>query len=469
MPVGEFSIPNSGGITEDHVYQAIGNFSKVIGRHTLKFGASYNWRQFFTNTTNPMNGSADFDTRLTSLPSISNSGESFASMLLGAPVAMRRALGNTYVIAHSAFQSYYAQDDWRVSSKLTVNLGLRYEFNQPAYADNDQIGNVFTVRDPQTGKYSAEFLWAATNPLTGAPPRQLEFGRALQAPDHTNFAPRVGIAYQVTPKTVVRSAFGIFYDSTFFQELQDKRKFYPFTQQQLISPNTGQIPDLFITDAGPAFSSGIGGWPQDPHKRTPYSQQWNLTIQRQLMNDMSLDVGYVGAGNRHQIGYTTFNQALTPGPGSVDPRRLLNNVPGLADLDGGANLFTSNYHSLRTNLVKRFSNGLQFDTSYTWGKILTTQSSLAEEIAQNQFDRHADYGRASYDIRHIFQAAYVYELPFGKGKKFGASWSAAENLLLGGWSVEGITRLETGNAGQRHHWRRCGQHREVRPAAECTP
>jgi hypothetical protein len=116
----------------------------------------------------------------------------------------------------------------------------------------------------------------------------------------------------------------------------------------------------------------------------------------------------------------------------------------LADLDTGVNLFTSNYHSLRTNLVKRFSNGLQFDTSYTWGKILTTQSSLAEEIAEDQFNRHADYGRASYDIRHIFQAAYVYELPFGKGKRLGGSWSAAENMLLGGWSVEGITRLETG-------------------------
>ena len=116
--IGEFSIPNGGGITEDHVYQAIGNFSKVLGRHTLKFGATYNWRQFFTNTTNPMNGSADFDTKLTSLPSISTSGESFASMLLGAPIALRKALGNTYVIAHSAFQSYYAQDDFRVSSKL---------------------------------------------------------------------------------------------------------------------------------------------------------------------------------------------------------------------------------------------------------------------------------------------------------------------------------------------------------------
>lgn len=162
------------------------------------------------------------------------------------------------------------------------------------------------------------------------------------------------------------------------------------------------------------------------------------------MNDLSLEVGYVGSGNRHQIGYTTWNQATSPGPGPVDPRRLLNNVPGLADLDGGVNLFTSNYESLRVSAVKRFSSGLQFNLNYTWGKVLTTQSSLAEEIDQNQFNRHADYGRASFDVRHAFQAAYVYELPFGKGKHYGGGWPTPVNLLLGGWSMEGITRIETG-------------------------
>src|SRR5262249_35009211 len=132
--VGEFTIPQGGSITEDHVYQAIFNFSKVISRHSLKFGFSYNWRQFFTNTTNPMNGSADFSTALTSQPGNSNSGEAFATELLGTPTAIRRALGNTFTQARGNFLNSYAQDDWRVSNKLTINVGLRYEFNQPAYA-----------------------------------------------------------------------------------------------------------------------------------------------------------------------------------------------------------------------------------------------------------------------------------------------------------------------------------------------
>jgi hypothetical protein len=442
---GEFSIPNNGSVTEDHVWQATVGFSRVMGGHSLKFGGTYSWRRFFTNTENPMNGQADFDSRLTSQAGVANSGEGFATMLLGTPSgSIRRALGNTYTQALGDFQGWYGQDDWRVNSKLTINFGLRWEYNQPAYAANDQIGTLLRVRDPNTGQYSAIFLWAGSNPLTGAGPNQMGLGRALQAPDKKDFAPRVGLAYQIDRKTVIRSAYGIFYNSTFFQELQDKRKFWPYTQQQLITPNTGTTPDLLITDPGPPFSSGIGGWPQDPYKRTPYSQQWNFTVQRQLMNDMTLDVGYVGAGDRRQIGYTQWNQALTPGPGPVQDRRLLNKVPGLADLDGGLNTFTSNYNSLHVDAVKRFSNGLQFDANYTWGKVLTTQSSLAEEIAQDQYSRHNDYGRASFDIRHIFQASYVYELPFGKAKKWGANWSRPVNAAFGGWSLEGITRLETG-------------------------
>ena len=442
---GEFSIPNNGTITEDHTWQAIASFSKVVGGHSLKFGGSYNWRHFFTNTENPMNGSADFDSRLTSQQGVANSGEGFATMLLGTPSgSIRRALGNTYTQAFGNYQGWYGQDDWRVNSKLTVNIGLRWEYNQPAYAANNDIGTLLRVRDPQSGQYSAVFLWAGTNPLTGAGPNQMGLGRALQAPDRKDFAPRVGLAYQLDKKTVIRSAYGIFYDSTFFQELQDKRKFWPYTQQQLITPNTGTTPDLLITDPGPAFSSGIGGWPQDPYKRTPYSQQWNFTVQRELINDLTLEVGYVGAGDRRQIGYTQWNQAITPGPGSVQPRRLLNNVPGLADLDGGLNTFTSNYNAMHVDAVKRFSSGLSFDANYTWGKVLTTQSSLAEEIAQDQYNRHNDYGRASFDIRSIFQASYVYELPFGKGKKWGSSWSGPTDAFFGGWSVEGVTRLETG-------------------------
>src|SRR5438046_6546791 len=116
------------------------------------------------------------------------------------------------------------------------------------------------------------------------------------------------------------------------------RKFWPFTVQQVFTANTGTIPDLRITGDGPGFSNtaAIGGWPQNPENRTPYSQQWNFTVQRQVMEDLSLQIGYVGTSNKKQVGYTAINSPLKPGPGIVGPRRLL---PDYSVLDGGAHPF----------------------------------------------------------------------------------------------------------------------------------
>ena len=171
-------------------------------------------------------------------------------------------------------------------------------------------------------------MWATTNPeidpdtgLRDQPAKQLGYGRALMKSDFNNFAPRLGIAYQLGTRTVIRAAAGTYYNSTFVQELQDLRKFWPFTVQQVFVANTGTIPDLPITGAGPSFNNtaAIGGWPQNPNNRTPYSNQWNFTIQQQLLDDLSLEVGYIGSSNRKQAGYTAINSA-TPGraPFSLD-------------------------------------------------------------------------------------------------------------------------------------------------------
>lgn len=449
--VGEFSVGGGGDVTEDHIYQFVSNFSKVISRHSLKAGINQSFRQFFTNTSNPMNGDALFDRRLTSLGTDLNSGHSFATMLLGTPTEIRRGTGNTTTDGRINASQAYVQDDWRVNSKLTINLGLRWEFANPPYDTTDRLGNLWIRRDQQSGRYFGTLLWSTTNPEidpeTGQrnqPAKRLGFGRSLKQSNYRDFAPRVGLAYQLTGRTVVRAAYGIFYNSTFVQELQDMRKFWPFTVQQVFVANTGTVPDLSITDAGPPFSntSAIGGWPQNPTNRTPYSQQWNLTVQRQLMDDMTVDVAYVASANKRQIGYSPINNALRPGPGLVQPRRLLTDF---GDLDGGFNRFKSSYQSGRVNLVKRFSRGLQLNGNYTFGKALDDQSSLAEVRTQDMYNHRADWGRSSVDLRHIFQLGYVYELPFGKGKKFGAGWSRGANLLLGGWALDGLTRIQSGS------------------------
>ena len=446
--VGEFSVGGGGDVTGDKINQWIANLSKTLGRHNLKTGVNFTKRIFNTNTSNPMNGNGDFDRRLTSLFSDNNSGHSFATMLLGTPTEIRRSSGNTLTDAHVNATQAYIQDDWRVNNKLTINMGLRWEFANPPYDSTDRLGNLLVGRDEKTGRYFGTLMWATTNPsvnpATGTmndPPNQLGYGRSLKRSNYRDFAPRLGIAYQLDSKTVIRTAYGIFYNSTFVQELQDLRKFWPYTPQELFTANTGTVPDLLITDPARTGTVSIGGWSQNPENRTPYSQQWNFTIQRQLMNDLSVDIGYVGNANKHQIGYSSLNTAPIPGPGPVNPRRLM---PEFGELDAGYNQYNSSYNSMRVNAVKRFSAGLQFQVNYTWGKALDNQSSLAETRAQNQYDRRADWGRSSIDLRHIFQASYVYELPFGRGKKLGGNWARAVDWAFGGWSLEGITRIQTG-------------------------
>jgi hypothetical protein len=363
---------------------------------------------------------------------------------------VRRGSGTVYPHARVFASQFYIQDDWRITSRFTLNLGLRYEYANPPYDRDDQLGNLWIQRDESTGAYTGTLMWASVNPLvdpvtgqTNQPARQLGFGRSLQASDYNNFAPRVSLAYQFTPKTVVRSGFGVFYNSTFVQELQDKRKFWPYLPNQVFNPNTGLRPDLSITDAGPSFNSteAIGGWPQHPENRFPYSQQWNLFLQHQIMDDLTLDVGYVGSSNKKQIGYIPINAAPTPSSAALQARRLM---PNLGSMAGGFNRFSSNYHAMQVKAVKRFSSGLQFHGNYTWGRCMDEQSSLAETRTQNPYNLAADYARCSYDLAHTFKFAYVYDLPFGRGRRFGGDWNGVADAILGGWSLEGITQIQSG-------------------------
>ena len=443
ITLGSYSIPSaSGGDSGDKVWQGRGNLSFIRGKHSLKIGGQYHYRNFFTNTANPMNGDAIFNGQITNFP--------MADALLGYPSEVRRGQGNTLTDSIGHFMLGHIQDDWRVSSNLTINFGLMYQFGTRPYDKTDRLGNLWVHLDPATGKVVGDLMWATTNPepdpVTGRrnePARTFGFGRALVQNDYNDLAPRMGIAYRLGSKTVIRSGFGVFYNSTFVQELQDLRKFWPFTVQQVFSPNRGGL-DLSITDPGPSFEStaAIGGWPQNPENRSPYSMQWNFFIQRELMNDMSLDIGYVGSGQPQADRLLALQQradarsrcdrAAPFVAGVWRPRRRLEPVQRHLQQSAG-------------HVAESASrSGLQFNLNYTFQKALDGQSSLAEVKVQNPFDRRQDYSRSSWDINHVFNFSYLYELPFGKGRKFGANWGTATDLLLGGWALEGITRLESG-------------------------
>jgi hypothetical protein len=455
-PQGYATAGGGGGETiKDMNHQFTGKLSMVFGRHAVRFGGGFTKRAMDAAYSNPTNGDAQFWTSLTADDLNAGHGDAFATMLLGYPSYIRRGFTIPRLFARQPYFDAFIQDDWRVTDKLTLNFGIRWESGIRPHDVNDALGNLFITRDPQTGEYGAQLMWASTNPLpdpytgkAGSPARQLGYGRALMRSDMNNWAPRLGLAYQVTQKTVVRAGVGIFFNSTFMQEINDLRKFWPYLPQQEISYNRGAVPDFKISDPGPGFSStaAIGGWPQNPENRSPYSQQWNLFIQHQLMSDMAIDVGYVGSSNKKQIGYHGWNNALTPGPGPVDPRRLLYKAGFIGNMDGGSNVFNSEYNAFQAKLTKRFSRGLQVLGNYTWGKCMDNQSSLAEGKYQDIYNRRPDWSRCSYDIQHAFKLGYVYDMPFGRGRQFGANWNPFVDAILGGWAIEGIVQLQSGTA-----------------------
>ncbi len=403
--VGLFTVAGGGGetiIDTDHQYEA--KISRMMGRHSLRMGFMYMRRAMDAFFANPTNGNADFYKDVTGSDTDPGSGNSFATLLLGYPSYIRRGLGIPNAQGRQNAYSTFFQDDWRVTDRLTLNLGVRWEgFNRP-YDAQDKLGNLLITRDMKAGTDKAQLMWAGVNPLpdpvtgkVGEPARTLGYGRSLMRNNWRNFAPRVGIAYQINSKTVLRTGYGIFFNSTFMQELNDLRKFWPYLPQQEISPNRGAVPDLTVAEPGPSFNStqAIGGWPQDPNNRTPYSQQWNVYIQRQLMNDVTLDIGYVGASNRRQIGYVGWNNALQPGPGPIEPRRRLASSGFTGNMDGGSNVFSSEYNAFEAKLTKRFSKGLSVLANYTWGKSMDDQSSLSEAKYQNFTNRRLDWSRSS--------------------------------------------------------------------------
>ncbi len=453
-PNGYSTAGGGGGETIlDRNHQFNGKFSKMIGRHNLKMGGGYTWRNMDAAYANPTNGDANFWIDPTSSANSAGSGNSFATMLLGYPSYIRRGFTIPQLYARQHYVEGFFQDDWRVTDKLTVNLGLRWESGMRPYDENNAAGNLLVTHNGK--EYRAELMWAGVNPMTdpltgktGLPAKTLGYGRSLMRKDMNNWAPRLGIAYQVNNKTVIRMGAGVYFNSTFMQELNDLRKFWPYLPQQEISYNRGATPDFKITDKGPGFDStqAIGGWPQDPNNRTPYSQQWNVFVQRQLLAEMTLDVGYVGSSNKKQIGYVGWNNAPTPSSAPVNPRRILASSGFIGNMDGGSNRFNSEYNAFQTKVTKRFSKGLQVLANYTWGKVMDDQSSLAEGKYQNMFNLRADWSRSSYDIKHAFKVGYVYDLPFGKGRSFGSGANGFVDAVFGGWALEGIIQMQSGVA-----------------------
>jgi hypothetical protein len=353
-------------------------------------------------------------------------------------------------------QFYFIQDDYRLTTDLTLNFGIRYEYATPPREKNNLLANF----DPATGT-----MFFATDGDT--------FERALIQPDRNNWAPRVGFAYTPAPRWVVRGGYGVFYTHTVRQGREGMLGFNPpyLVDNLLQTSATGAAA---VVSAAPfrlvngypnglldptSLSTTVLRRAQDPNQRTPYIQQYNVGVQYELMTDVLLDVAYVGNRGTGLPGFRNLNQRAViqnpDGSQSAGARPY----PDFGDIQWMENRVKSDYNSLQARLEKRFTEGLTALVSYTWGSAITDAPDHISTSGggagvdtgtfrepQDSYNLAAERGPAEFDIEHRFVASYVWELPFGRGRRFGGDWGRAAEFVLGGWQLSGIHVLQSGLA-----------------------
>lgn len=480
--------------------QITDDVTKIYGKHTFKMG--FEWQHVKFSTLQPpwSRGQFNFDGVYTDIPNNVHGNTGIAQLLL-IPQAATVAGGVPYVGGpNSVFVSNisltdngkdyygtYVNDDWKITPKLTVNLGLRWDFfglvgehheNQANFVPGGPpTGQPMYIIPPgkNSGNLSPSFLnllakdgiaLAVTN----------KYGQGLGTSQKTNFGPRVGFAYQVSPKLVARGGFGLFYNGFenrgFSPNIGENYPFqfnFSFFRPDDAHPINNFTGCSTATPAGgPTFETGFTCTPLSPllvnadglalrgiqfDYLTPYSMSGNLTFQYQLTSSMSVQAGYVTTLARHLEVFPGNNNVTSIQPSSVDVKTL---VP-FPDFGRGSSQAktegNSHYHGLQVKLEKQFAGGLNFLATYTWSKTMSDAGDLLNGGGDNVgyrapdvpgFGIHRDYGLANFDIRHVVHLSGVYELPFGKGKRFASDLSGAANKLVGGWSIVWSSTLQGG-------------------------
>ena len=429
------------------------NYSKVLTRHTLKLG----WEMQTIHTEvldfSPQYGQDSYSGQFSAPPGASaNNIYNVADFLFGARSAYE--LTNTFVAQYRQRMSfYYLQDDWKVNSKLTLNLGVRYEYGTPQFEDGNHLSNF----DP-IGK---KLVQATDGDM---------FQRSLVRPDRNNWAPRVGLAYRVMPKTVIRSGYGVSY--IHFNRLGG---------ENLLAYNPPSVIDVAINNPDPSraptcapgvastgcFRPTALGYtvnqinpatfdisntqlryiPAD--LRSGYVQSWHFTIQRELSRDLVLDLGYVGNRGVKLMILGDANQARPQAVNentALNARRPYQGFAGIEEAWGGG---FSDYHSLQVKLEKRYTSGLYLLNSFTWSKALDNaaghlEANGGDNSRVNYNDLKNEKGVGSYNQPFNNTTTIVYDLPYGKGRRFGSSANPLVAAVLGNWRGSLINTMSSG-------------------------
>ncbi len=450
------------------------NLSIQQGKHTIRLGATAMWMTKTENGTAGL-GNFSFDS--------ANGNDAFANFLLGQAASYSQAAQDTIPNLHYVNFEAYVQDDWKLTPRLTLNLGVRYSyFPSPSDSNNllvnfdpakfvpgvvsiDNSGNMVPGPAANSVTYANGMIFptgatcAAAQAIYAAATCS-PYGGRVNADSNNNWGPRFGLAWdpQGNGKMAVRAGYGLFYDRT-LNGIWEQNEFgtYPFNADppliQTAATNSPQenvnLFDNYKAGAAPGPSLApinpvMTGTPTGsgaPTFKAPSYQDYNLSVQREILPNTMIEVGYVGTKGTHLLGDIDINQptvAARTANELVDVNTL-RPFAGYGAFADRSTVFTSNYNSLQVSLNRRMSHGLTLGASYTWSKLLTTNPVDRGFGATNTYNLKQDYGPSTLNTPQMLVINYLYQEPFFK-KQEGLGW------VLGGWEISGIVNFQTGQS-----------------------
>lgn len=459
---------NKGGTKLTDIYQWRANLTKVLRKHSFTSGFNIETDSFYVHGGGP---SETFGAAQTANPeSPAGTGDAMAAFLIGTAASASRRDTVAPVTGQRGY-GFYFMDKWKLTDKLVVNVGLRYDLMLwPGYGSNSsdptsQVGNI----DFNNGTYvvqtnSPDCTSAGQAPCVpgGLPQPHVVVSKndRLYSNTYDNIQPRFGIAYSLNNKTVVRGSFGMFDDiwAGVMQTVQGIGGDWP-SVAQILTPalNTSnqvatanwQDPLAGLGSAGLPAATPFGQveWYRDPKAKNPYSEQWNFGVQRQLNSNTVMTANYVGSQSHRLTVGGLYNVALTPGSGTPAQVTARQPYPYISPTFYDRSIGNSSYNAFQFSANHRSSNGLTYLVGYTWSKSIDVGCSgffgIESCSVQNPYNIRGDRSVSGFDLTHVLTASANAALPFGKGKRF-ANSSGLVNYLAGNWQLNGILTLTSG-------------------------
>jgi hypothetical protein len=433
-----------------------GSLTWTRGNHVIKSG--FNLTRYQQNTPGPVTGlrrgSFNFRGDFT--------GNAFADFILGDPFTASRVVGKGVETGRSWWHGYYVQDDWKMTRKLTLNVGVRYEYISPLVDNLDRRSTFWPLTNdynsgitPQVLVADPKYCATTTRPCAGVGDVLHLDGvsrRAAYRADRNNFAPRFGFAYSLNAKTVIRGGYGIFYTNSqaFLNNFVINRRQPPFAETQQITSSTA-TPQINIANPFVSASAAlvVGTQNINPNFKEGYTQQFNFTVQRQLPYDISLEAGFVGNKGTN-LDELVFYNVPTPGPtATIQARRPFPTWGTALSMDP---FVTSNYNSLQVKATRRGKKGMSNLIAYTFAKSIDLSSERGSGDRGGGFSGSGDERNragssralSGFDVRHRLVISSVYELPIGTGKWLLKNAGPVLNKFVGGWQTSSISTYQSG-------------------------